>query len=189
MTGSPRYMAPEVANGQPYNETCDVYSFAILLWEVLALKRPYQLYTPKAMRENVYNGPHKRPPVDQAWPNALKICLKRSWDPDLHQRNSMAQVTTILKRECVAIRKGDESGLEHNRRRSTFVFRPAAAANRSSAVAAANRARRPSEKSSASVAAAAAADQSKELMPSSTQRTVLVSSDAPTDHEVTEVEC
>ena len=175
-------MAPEVANGQPYNETCDVYCFAILLWEMLALKRPYQLYTPKSMRENVYNGPHKRPQVDQSWPNAVKICLKRSWDPDLHQRNSMAQVTTILKRECVAIRNGDDSGLEHNRRRSTFVFRPAAAANRASAVAAANanRARRLSDKSSAS----SAADQSKELMPSSTQRTVLVSSDAPTDHEV-----
>lgn len=178
-------MAPEVANGQPYNETCDVYSFAILLWEMLALKRPYLLYTPKSMRENVYNGLHNRPPVDQSWPNAVRICLKRCWDADLHQRNSMAQVTTILKRECVAIRNGDESGLEHNRRRSTFVFRPAPAANRSSAVAAANKGRRLSEKSSAS----AGADHSKELLPSATQRTVVVSSDAPTDHEITEVEC
>lgn len=30
-TGSFRYMAPEVANSQPYNETADVYAFGILL--------------------------------------------------------------------------------------------------------------------------------------------------------------
>eukprot|EP00543_Licmophora_paradoxa_P018116 CAMPEP_0202477130 /NCGR_PEP_ID=MMETSP1360-20130828/93784_1 /ASSEMBLY_ACC=CAM_ASM_000848 /TAXON_ID=515479 /ORGANISM="Licmophora paradoxa, Strain CCMP2313" /LENGTH=320 /DNA_ID=CAMNT_0049104365 /DNA_START=36 /DNA_END=995 /DNA_ORIENTATION=+ len=31
-TGSPRYMAPEVALDKSYNETVDVYSFGILLW-------------------------------------------------------------------------------------------------------------------------------------------------------------
>ena len=42
MTGSLRYMAPEVAiMGQPYNESCDVYSFTIVLWEMLSLKRAY----------------------------------------------------------------------------------------------------------------------------------------------------
>lgn len=123
MTGSPRYMAPEVANGKPYNETCDCYSFAILLWEIMALKRPYEFYTPKSLREKVYNGAHKRPPVDDSWHNSIKICLKRSWDQDLHVRSTMSQITTILRKECVSVRNGDETGLEHNRRRSTFVFR------------------------------------------------------------------
>eukprot|EP00560_Eucampia_antarctica_P004650 CAMPEP_0197836412 /NCGR_PEP_ID=MMETSP1437-20131217/28896_1 /TAXON_ID=49252 ORGANISM="Eucampia antarctica, Strain CCMP1452" /NCGR_SAMPLE_ID=MMETSP1437 /ASSEMBLY_ACC=CAM_ASM_001096 /LENGTH=591 /DNA_ID=CAMNT_0043442569 /DNA_START=42 /DNA_END=1814 /DNA_ORIENTATION=- len=31
-TGSLRYMAPEVADGQPYNHKADVYSFGIILW-------------------------------------------------------------------------------------------------------------------------------------------------------------
>jgi len=123
MTGSPRYMAPEVHNGLPYNATCDVYSFAILLWQMLALKVPYELYTPKTLREKVYNGPHKRPMVDETWPNMIKLCLKRSWDKDIHERNTMAQVSSILRKECVRIRDGNEDGLEHYRRRSTFVFR------------------------------------------------------------------
>jgi serine/threonine protein kinase len=173
-------MAPECANSQPYNETCDVYSFAILLWEMLALKRPYLLYTPKLMHEKVYNGEHKRPPVPPTWPNAIKICLKRCWDPDLHQRNSMEQVTTILRKECVAIRQGDESGLEHNRRRSTFVFRPTKQGPNSGAD---NNARRLSDKSNGSK------DQSKELVLIRTQRTVVESPDVTTDHETTEVEC
>ena len=123
MTGSLRYMAPEVANGKPYNKTCDCYSFAILLWQILALKVPYELYTPKSLREKVYNGAHKRPPVDEKWPRTLRICLKRSWDADLHKRNSMEQICEILRKECVRVRDGDESGLEHQQRRSTFVFR------------------------------------------------------------------
>lgn len=30
-TGSPRYMAPEVALTKPYNQTSDTYSFSLLL--------------------------------------------------------------------------------------------------------------------------------------------------------------
>lgn len=130
LTGSPRYMAPEVANEQPYNATCDSYSFAILFWEMLSCRTPYELYTPKSLREKVYNGAHKRPPVDEEWPVTMKLLLKRSWTQNLHERNSMDAIVKILRKECVRLRDGDDSGLEHSRRRSTFVFRPAAGQKR-----------------------------------------------------------
>ena len=34
-------MAPEVGMHQPYNELCDVYSFGVLVWEMMALTKPY----------------------------------------------------------------------------------------------------------------------------------------------------
>jgi serine/threonine protein kinase len=34
-------MAPEVGMEKPYNELCDVYSFGVLLWEMMALIKPY----------------------------------------------------------------------------------------------------------------------------------------------------
>merc|ERR1712183_1116963 len=40
-TGSLRYMAPEVAKEQPYNTSVDVYSFAILLWQICTLETPF----------------------------------------------------------------------------------------------------------------------------------------------------
>lgn len=123
-TGSLRYMASEVANGMPYNASCDVYSFAIVFWEMLALKLPYELYTPRSIREKVYNGPCKRPPVDVTWRNSMKILLKRAWDPVLQQRSTMAHVCSILRKEAADARGGEDSGLENLRRRSTYVFRP-----------------------------------------------------------------
>lgn len=38
MTGSPPYMAPENYLGKPYGKPVDVFSFGVLLWEMLHCK-------------------------------------------------------------------------------------------------------------------------------------------------------
>ena len=40
-TGSLRYMAPEVALNQPYNEKVDMYSYAIILYEIITGCAPF----------------------------------------------------------------------------------------------------------------------------------------------------
>lgn len=123
LTGSLRYMAPEVANSQPYNTKCDSYSFAIVLWQMLHCKVPYEMYTPKSLREKVYNGANRRPIVDESLPSPIKLCLKLSWLANFQDRHTMDDITLILRKECVRTRDGDDTGLEHRRRRSTFVMR------------------------------------------------------------------
>lgn len=125
MTGSPRYMAPEVALEKPYNEKCDVWSFSLMLWQMYALKTPFELYTMKSLKSRVWAGEMKRPAVDAGWPVPIKNLLKRAWSHDLRQRPCFSHVSKILRAECVRVRDGNEDGLEHNRRRSTFVFRGA----------------------------------------------------------------
>jgi serine/threonine protein kinase len=47
-TGSLRYMAPEVALNKPYNEKCDLYSFGVLLWQMVmidSIKHVHHLYS------------------------------------------------------------------------------------------------------------------------------------------------
>ncbi|XP_070064900.1 mitogen-activated protein kinase kinase kinase 7 isoform X2 [Drosophila virilis] len=39
--GTPAYIAPEVLEGKIYTEKCDVYSFGIILWEVMSRKKPF----------------------------------------------------------------------------------------------------------------------------------------------------
>lgn len=112
----------EVAREKPYNEFCDVYSFAILLWEMYALKVPFELLTCKLFMKHVVNG-DTRPPVPDSWPMPIKILLKRCWSKDVKERLSMKEIATILKKEITIVRGGDDRGLEHTRRRSTFVHR------------------------------------------------------------------
>lgn len=41
MTGTRRWMAPEVFLGQPYGLKADVYSFGLMFWYVVALELPF----------------------------------------------------------------------------------------------------------------------------------------------------
>lgn len=40
--GSPLWIAPEVLKGERFGEGCDIYSFAIILWEMAAWCEPYE---------------------------------------------------------------------------------------------------------------------------------------------------
>jgi len=91
-----RYMSAEVANGKPYNALSDCYSFAILLWAIMALEKPFELYTSKLMFEKVFNGPHERPKIDESWSEAIKMLLKQTWSVNLHSRNTMAEMRHLL---------------------------------------------------------------------------------------------
>jgi serine/threonine protein kinase len=130
-TGSLRYMSPEVARCEPYNLTADVYSFGLLLWQVCSLMLPYDGMNRQDHSELVVYG-NERPPLDSSWSTPLRILMKRAWEPDPSVRPSMESIYKILRREICALRDGDDSGLEHFSRRSTFVLNRDSAANPSS---------------------------------------------------------
>ncbi|CAM9664263.1 unnamed protein product [Scytosiphon promiscuus] len=94
-TGSMRYMAPEVARGLPANETADVYSFAIVLWEMVSVELPFQFYGIKELHERVVMG-GARPRLAPDWPESFKDLLTRCWLTDLTKRPSMAEVEETL---------------------------------------------------------------------------------------------
>jgi serine/threonine protein kinase len=97
LVGSPRYMAPEVANRLLYNESCDIYSFTLLLWEVLSLQQPFQQLSPCSMREQVWAGPQTRPRLDSTTcPLSLQDLVKLGWSADASDRPTMNIVSLIL---------------------------------------------------------------------------------------------
>jgi serine/threonine protein kinase len=114
-------MSPEVARSEPYNLSADVYSFGLLLWQICALDLPYDGMNRQDHSELVVHG-NERPPLDSSWSTPLRILMKRAWEPDPLVRPSMDSIYKILRREICALRDGDDSGLEHTRRRSTFVL-------------------------------------------------------------------
>jgi serine/threonine protein kinase len=96
-TGSPRYMAVEVALNQPYNETCDVYSFCVLLWQILKLETPFEGFTMNMFDKKVVRG-GVRPKVEDKWPAEIRNLLKDGWG-DWTSRPSMDDVCTVLREE------------------------------------------------------------------------------------------
>ena len=52
-SGSPRYMAPEVAFATPYNEKADVYSFGMTLYQTASLVTPFEGYSWRRLEREV----------------------------------------------------------------------------------------------------------------------------------------
>jgi serine/threonine protein kinase len=94
-TGTPRYMAPEVALGKMYGFSVDVHSLGILMHEVLSLKTPFAGIPSGEFRTQVIkNG--ERPKVDNTWPHRLQEMLMRMWDTDPSARPTSETVATIM---------------------------------------------------------------------------------------------
>jgi len=45
-TGTYRWMAPEIIEHKPYDKKADIFSFGVVLWELLTGKIPYADMTP-----------------------------------------------------------------------------------------------------------------------------------------------
>mmetsp|Transcript_16176 Transcript_16176/g.37145 ORF Transcript_16176/g.37145 Transcript_16176/m.37145 type:complete len:369 (+) Transcript_16176:59-1165(+) len=102
MTGTTRYMAPEVFERKPYNTKADVYSFAHVLWEMLALEKPYEGYTNAEHKQETVLKEH-RPNLDPSWPLGIQKLLSRSWHRDMAERPTMKEVCTILEMEIAVL--------------------------------------------------------------------------------------
>jgi serine/threonine protein kinase len=95
-TGSLRYMAPEVAVNQPYDESVDVYSMSLVLWEIASLERPYKGYNKAKFFDRVVR--HKERPVldDPEWPMEFKQLLSDGWNHNASKRPCSASVSEDL---------------------------------------------------------------------------------------------
>jgi serine/threonine protein kinase len=100
-TGTIQYMAPEVALKQPYNETADVYSFAVLLWQCLSLKEPYEGKNDDTIERLVlFAG--QRPKIDPHWPAEIRRLLQNCFASN-PRRPHMDKVCDILKKEICKV--------------------------------------------------------------------------------------
>lgn len=94
-TGTSRYMAVEVIRKHPYNCKVDVFSFSILLWELMALCKPYDGLVGQQVKEcvSVFG---ERPAIPRTWPTNLRRIMRRGWTENIVDRPFMTEVKDVL---------------------------------------------------------------------------------------------
>jgi len=106
-TGSLRYMAPEVAKENPYNETVDVYSLAIMAWQIFEMDTPFKGYS-IAMHNNLVVEKGGRPKLNPKWGDTLCKWLKNAWSQKINSRPSMKGCTQVLRGEISKVQDSIE---------------------------------------------------------------------------------
>ena len=95
-TGSLRYMAPEVALSKPYSHKAEVFSFGILLWQMVSHEHPFADCDVSGFYRRVCTM-HERPKIPKSFPPELAELLTRCWKTDQAERPEMAEIIVILR--------------------------------------------------------------------------------------------
>jgi serine/threonine protein kinase len=100
--GTKSSWAPEVAKDQPYNLSADVYSFGIVLWEILALASSYETIKKSKETQTLTVTPDESNgslglPLCPCWPREIRDLLKRCLSFDSKERPSMSEVCETLE--------------------------------------------------------------------------------------------
>ncbi|XP_032398798.1 mitogen-activated protein kinase kinase kinase 7 isoform X2 [Etheostoma spectabile] len=106
--GSAAWMAPEVFEGSNYSEKCDVFSWGIILWEVITRRKPFDEIGGPAFRIMwaVHNG--TRPPLIKNLPKPIESLMTRCWSKDPSQRPSMEEIVKIMTHLMKYFKDSDE---------------------------------------------------------------------------------
>lgn len=109
-TGSLRWMAPEVMACKKYNEKVDVYSFAMVVWEMFALEIPYKELNVIQVALAVGRG--TRPKLPSSCSPAVAKVINRCWSGHHEDRLSFEDIV----KECRAIIDSEQSFIEEEER-------------------------------------------------------------------------
>mmetsp|Transcript_13167 Transcript_13167/g.23878 ORF Transcript_13167/g.23878 Transcript_13167/m.23878 type:complete len:408 (-) Transcript_13167:109-1332(-) len=106
-TGSLRYMAPEIARRQPYNELADVYSFAILFWEICSCQKAYAKLSISEMHEHTKYYKNV-PTLESSWPVRVQWIMSCCWSIFIQERPSFSSVVANLTASMDELKKENQ---------------------------------------------------------------------------------
>jgi len=92
--GTPAFLPPEVFKSQKVSESADVYSFAMVLWELITRQDPWNGVAPWEIPDLVMSG--KRPEIPVSCSPDFAMLIKNCWHQDPSKRPSFKQIFAYL---------------------------------------------------------------------------------------------
>ena len=110
--GSAAWMAPEVFEGSTYTEKCDVFSWGVILWEILSRRKPFGDVGGSAYRIMwaVHTG--QRPALLEKCPRPLEDLIVKCWCKAPENRPSMNQIVEVMS-HLLKFFKGHQEPLKY----------------------------------------------------------------------------
>lgn len=93
--GTVAWMAPEVIRNEPCSEKVDIWSFGVVLWEMLTCEIPYKDVDSSAIIWGVGNN-SLRLPIPSSCPDGFKLLVELCWSAKPRNRPSFRQILTHL---------------------------------------------------------------------------------------------
>lgn len=104
-------MAPEVFLHQAYNETVDVYSYAMIFFYLLTSRPPWPTLSGlDAVQRAAVHG--ERPAIPRSIDLRLASLLREGWDENAAGRPPFGRVLTLLETYSAAVWQCDVTALE-----------------------------------------------------------------------------
>ena len=94
--GTYQWMAVEVIKGQSYTEKVDVFSFGVIMWEVLTGEVPYLGMQPIQIVSAVVTE-NQRPPIPSSMPHDQASLIRSCWDLNPRIRPSFDDILSRLE--------------------------------------------------------------------------------------------
>ncbi|CAI2167410.1 3558_t:CDS:2, partial [Funneliformis geosporum] len=94
------YIDPEIFQGKKYTKASDIYSFGMIMWELMNGKRPFedQAYDTDLMI-HIIDG--ARPPIVTNAPEGCIELMQQCWDSDPNKRPNHFHIIDEFSLECI----------------------------------------------------------------------------------------
>ena len=88
--GTPYYMSPEICTNKPYNSKSDIWALGCVLYEMAALKHPFQAICMKSLLMKIIKGSFSPIPAKFSWD--FKSLIRQILQKDPKARPSIASI-------------------------------------------------------------------------------------------------